>query len=215
MPKYSSKDNQLLVEAYSVQLLREQAPHMTLNDIQKRLSLMNESELNYINTVQERILNEFWGGLKNVLGTGKDAAKAGFDAAKGAVQSGVNAAKQVGSGLASAGSQVASNVSNIYNKGNIQADANSAMKKAQTSAQQLIDLLNQAVQQGTLKLGGNQPSDLTLGEIIDYLSGSKEAATQNAQSARAKGFTGGVGQAFKQGYGKPQGVTPPPLPQTA
>lgn len=211
MNKYSSKDTQLLSEAYSVQLLREHAPNIKLKDLTKRYSLMNESELTYMNDVQERILNEFWGGLKNVFGAGKDAAQKGTNAVKQAggaalnkaKQVGtqaVNTAKQVGSGLASAGSQVASNVSDIYTKGNVSADSNKAMVKAQQSAQQLIDLLNQAVQQGTLSLGGNSPSDLTLAEIIDYLSGSKDAATQNAQTARSKGFTGGVGGAFKQGF---------------
>ena len=77
MSKYNSKDNQLLTEAYTLQLLREQAPHMTLNDVQNRLTLMTESELEYINTVQERIINEFWGGMKNVFGAGKNAVQSG------------------------------------------------------------------------------------------------------------------------------------------
>lgn len=218
MNKYSAKDNQLLMEAYSVQLLREQAPYMTLNDIQKRLSLMNESELIYINTVQERILNEFWGGLKNVLGTGKDAVQSGYNAAKGAVQSGVNAAKQVGSGIASAGSQVASNLSDIYQTGNAQIDAGSMLKKAKENADLLVKLLQDAVSKGILPEGMKDFRKMSLTQIINQLSMGSEMATNAAGAARNKGVFGGAGQAFKQGYGQqPQtsGATPPPLPQTA
>ena len=209
MSNYNRSDMKLLSEAYDLRLLKENAPHMTIAQVQSRLQYMTVSEANYIDTVNERILNEFWGGLKALGGAAKNAGQAvaqkagqvGQAAAQKVGQAGAavgNAAKAAGAGAAAAGKQIASNASDIYNTGNDAAKSADAIKKAQASTQQLIDLVTQAQQMGLVQSQGSV-ADMTLADIIDELTTAQQSAGTFKQNALDKGFTGGAAAA-KQGF---------------
>lgn len=202
--KYNQKDMGLLSEAYAVTLLREQAPHMTLADIQNRLSVMTESELKYITTVNERILNELFGGLKNVAGAvGRglsSAAQTAKTAAQGAGRTIADTAANVGRGVAGAASQVGQNVKDMYQTGNLQAQQSQSLTSAQKSVEDLVKALEQADAAGLLGRKRGEWQNLSLNQIIKRLQGAADMSSQQAQAAQSKGITGGMGQAFKQGY---------------
>jgi len=182
MSAYKRSDMKLLEEAYNVRLLKEQAPNMTLVQLEQRVHLMSESELVYINTVMDRILNEFWGqgalsGLKNVgsaaAGGIKSAGKSVGQAVGGAVGNAAQKVANVGRGVGAAGKagaqQVASNVGNIYQKGKIQQRQSSALDKGLKAIEQLRGFIQQV-------------------------------SAANAQSAAHQGFGKGAASAMKQAY---------------
>lgn len=189
MSAYSKRDTALITEAYTLQLLKESIPSMTLKQVNSNVDLLSESEAQYVCVVSERIINEFFGGVKNLLGAGKQAVQGAYQGAKGAVQ---NAAKGVGA----AAGQVASNVKDIYNTGNVDAQASQSIEKARGLTQQLIDLVTQAQQQGLVQAQGSI-ADMSLADLIDTLDSAKQAATTFSQGARKQGVTGGVGAAFE------------------
>lgn len=200
----------LLQEAYSLRLLKEQAPHMTINQIQNRLEFMTESELQYIDTVNQRILNEFWGGLKNVAQGVKNVGSAAVQGAKNVGNAAVQGAKNVagnvanaasaaGQGALAAGKQIATNAADMYQTGNVASQSDAAIKKAQTSMQQLIDLVTQAQQNGLIKAQG-AITDMTLADIIDELTTAQQSAQTFKRDSLKQGFTGGAGQAAQQAY---------------
>ena len=210
MSAYNRTDMKLLEEAYNLRLLKEQAPNMTINDVKNRLHLMTESELEYINTVNERILNEFWGGLKNMAQGAKNVGRAALHGAKnvgGAAVQGAknvagnaaNAASAAGQGALAAGKQIASNAAGMYNQGNIASQSDAAIGKAQESMQQLIDLVTQAQQNGLIKAQGSV-TDMTLAQIIDELTTAQQSAQTFKQDSLKQGFTGGAGAAAQQAY---------------
>lgn len=212
MSAYNKNDMNLLEEAYNVRLLREQAPNMTLNQLEQRVHLMTESELTYINTVMDRILNEFWGqaalaGAGNVgsaLGGGlKRLGGAAKNAVSGAVGNAAQKATNVGKSALAAGKagvqQAASNVGNIYQKGQIQHRQSQALTKGLQSIEQLRGFIQQAEQDGTLQ-GGQNFDDMSISELIEYLQGSSDVAANNAAAASNRGITAGVGQAAKQAF---------------
>lgn len=202
MSKYTNKDMVLLQEAYALTLLKEQAPSMTLNQIKSRLSLMSESELKYLITVQERILNEFWGGVKNLMGAGKNAANAVGNAAKSAVGAGVNAAKNVAGnvgnavssaakGVGAAAGQMAGNVKDIYNAGNQSSAYDASIKQANDLIANLVAL----VQKYDPEVTEEDIMGTPLQQIIADLTVGKEDV-----SASTPSLTQGAGQAAQAGY---------------
>lgn len=199
MSAYNRTDMKLLEEAYNLRLLKENAPHMTINQIKDRMSLMNESELEYINAVNERILNEFWGGLKNVAQGVKNVGTAAVQGAKNVAGNAVNAAQAAGQGALAAGKQVASNAAEMYNSGNVASQSNEAIGKAQTSMQQLIDLVTQAQRNGLIKAQG-AVTDMTLADIIAELETAQQSAQTFKQDATTRGFTGGAGKAAQKAF---------------
>tara|TARA_R110002110_G_scaffold229884_1_gene445445 strand:+ start:7807 stop:8493 length:687 start_codon:yes stop_codon:yes gene_type:complete len=210
MSAFNHKDNVLLVEAYELQLLKEQAPNMSINQIQNRLYSMTESELIYVNTVNQRILNEFWGGLKNLknaagnavsaVGQGvKNAAVGVGQGVKNAAGNVANAAAAGAQGAVAAGKQVVDNTKDIINTGNVEVEAGKAITQAQTSMQQLIDLVTKAQQNGLIKAQG-AITDMTLANIIDELTTAQQSAGTFKQNALDTGFTGGAGKAAAGTY---------------
>jgi len=221
MASYSQRDQVMLTEAYTLQLLKESIPGMTLNQVHNNLDLMTESELRYVSTVSERILEGFFGNLKAGLGNlGKGVGSAASSAAQSASQAvgnkvgqGVQAAKQfgsniasgarkVGSGVASGAKQIGSNVSDMYQTGVADKQSQDALLQARESTQQLIDLITQAQQSGILGNVRGNVADMSLSEIIDTLDAVKRSTGDFAQQARDKGPLGGVGKAFRQGMGR-------------
>ena len=206
MANYSQRDQVMLTEAYTLQLLKESIPGMSLRQVHSNLELMSESELEYVSTVSERLLEGFFGnlgsGLKNV---GKGIAQGASNVAGQAKQAvgnkvgqAVQGAKQVGAGLAAGAKQIGSNVSDMYQTGVVDKQSSDAIEKARGLTQQLIDLVTQAQQNGLVQSQGSI-TDMSLGDLVDTLETAKQSAGTFAQDSLKKGFTGGAGQAFKQG----------------
>lgn len=211
MSAYNKNDMRLLEEAYSLRLLKEQAPNMSLGDIKNRLSVMNETELVYITTVTNRILNEFWGqktlqnvgaGLKNVGGAAANAvggtAKSVGQRVKNTVGAAGQVAKNVAGGVGAAAGQVAKNVGDMYAAGKQSSQQSQVLVDAQQAIDQLTEYLKQAEASQLLPVRRGQVMNMTLNKIIQALQTAQETAGQKAQTAQARGFTGGAGQAFKQ-----------------
>jgi len=208
MSAYKKSDMSLLEEAYNVRLLREHAPNLTLPQLEKRVHLMSESELAYINTVMDRILNEFWGqstmaGLKNVGSAVGGGLKSAGNAAKSAVGGAAQSVGNVGRGALAAGKagvqQAASNVGDIYQKGQIQHRQSQALTKGLNAIEQLRGFIQQAEQDGVLQ-GGQNFEDMSITELIEYLQGSSDVSASNAAKSAQRGITGGMGGAAKKAF---------------
>lgn len=206
MASYSQRDQQMLTEAYTVQLLKESIPDMSLKQVHANLDIMTESELVYVSTVSERLLEGFFGnlgsGLKNVgkgiaQGAGNVTGQA-KQAVGNKVGQAVQGVKQVGSGLAAGAKQIGANAADMYQTGVTDKQSGDAIEKARGLTQQLIDLVTQAQQNGLVKAQG-AITDMTLSDLVDTLETAKQSAGTFSQGALSKGFTGGAGQAFRQG----------------
>lgn len=208
MSTYNRLDMKLLEEAYTLRLLKEQAPNMTLTQLEQRVGLMSESELIYVNTVMDRIINEFWGqqalaGAKNVGSAAMSGLKSAGGAAKNAIGGAAQQVASAGKGALAAGKagvqQAASNVGNIYNKGAIKQRQSAALVGGLKAIEQLRGFIQQAEQDGVLQ-GGQNFEDMSISELIEYLEGSQSASATNATNAAQQGFTKGVGGAMSQAY---------------
>ena len=207
---YSSRDNQLLTEAFELQLLKESYQDMSISQTLNNLDLMSESQLEYVCQVNERILNEFFGGIKNIFGGGKQAASGSAKALGGAgsrlgqgIKNAAQGAKEfgqnVGKGALAAGKEVVQNTKDMYNTGDEAAKSENFAKKAEQYVNALRDQLEKAQQQGLLTHKGDINS-MSLGDIIDELQLATKGRQSFAGSAQRKGFTGGAGNAFRQGF---------------
>jgi hypothetical protein len=206
MATYSQRDQIMLTEAYTLQLLKESIPGMSLKQVQSNLDLMSESELEYVSTVSQRLLEGFFGnlgsGLKNI---GKGLTKGASNAAGQASQAIGNrasqayqGAKQLGSGAIAGAKQIAANTGDMYKTGVMDKQAGDAIEKARGLTQTLIDLITQAQQNGLVKAQGSV-TDMSLSDLVDTLETAKQSSGTFAQDSLKKGFTGGAKQAFQKG----------------
>lgn len=203
MAKFLKKDQELLSEAYSVQLLTESLPGMTLSQLEAKLPYLTIQESEYVDKVASRVIEELFGGLKALAGAGgagaktaggglmqgvKNLASKAADAGKGALAGGKAAAQQVGK-----------NVSNIYNTAEDKGQADKALKQANAAAQQLVQLVKSAQQKGLVSFTGD-PMMLPLEELIDELILAQQGAGNLQRSAQKQGVFGSAGKAFQQGF---------------
>lgn len=215
MSRFNQKDMTLLSEAYTLRLLKESAPSMTLMNIESRIPYMSKSEAEYIAVVCERITDYMleegmFGnalrGLKNIGGAAKNAGQAVAGRAANAVGNAASAAGQaaqgVGRGIAAGAGAIKDNVKDMYNTGKVAGEADDAIKQAQSSAQQLIDLVTQAQQKGLIQAQGSVV-DMTLADLIDELTTAQQSASTFQQGAQQKGFTGGAMDKAKAAYRAP------------
>jgi hypothetical protein len=204
MAKFSRKDQQLLTEAYGVQLLTESLPGMSLAQlIQKLEHPLTLQESVYVETVSNRVIEELFGGLRALAGAGSGAAKSagggiaqGLKNAAGAAGSAIKGAAQ---GVGAAAKQVGQNVGDIYNSAEEKSKADQALKQANAAAQQLVQLVQSAQQKQLVTFSGD-PMQLPLEELIDELILAQQGAGNMQRSAQKKGVFGSAGQAFKQGF---------------
>lgn len=203
MAKFTRHDNQLLTEAYGVQLLKESFPKMTLSQLETRLPILTESEVQYVEQFSEKIIEEFFGGLKALAGAGKNAAgSAGggvMSGLKNAAQGVAGAAKGAVQGVKQAAGQVGSNVKDIYNTAEDSSKSKQAVKQATTSAQQLVQLIQAAQQKGLVTFTGD-PMTMPLEDIVNELILAQQGAGNLERSAQNKGVFGGAGKAFQKGF---------------
>ncbi len=203
MSKFSKKDQMLLSEAYSVQLLTESLPKMTLAQLETRLPYLTLQESEYVDKVASRVIEELFGGLKALAGAGGGAAKtAGGGLLQGAKALGSKAldvGKGAIAGTKAAAQQVGKNVSDIYHTAEDQGQADQALKQANASAQQLVQLIKSAQQKGLVSFTGD-PMTLPLEELIDELILAQQGAGNLQRSAQKQGVFGSAGKAFQKGF---------------
>lgn len=208
MSKFTRKDQVLLTEAYSVQLLTESLPKMNLTQLMEKMErqglTLQESE--YVEKVTSRVIEELFGGLKALAGgAGKAAAGAGgglLQGVKNLAGKAAGAAKGAASGLGSAAKQVGQNVSDIYNTAEDKSKADQALKQANAAAQQLVQLVQSAQQKGLVSFSGD-PMSLPLVDLIDELILAQQGAGNMQRSAQNKGVFGSAGKAFQKGFRNP------------
>lgn len=199
MAKFTNHDQMLLTEAYSVQMLKESFPKMSLSQLEAKLPYFNISEATYIEEFSEKVIEELFGGLKALAGGAGNAAK---KAGGGLLQKGIDTAKQVGSGVASGAKQVGQNVRDIYQGAEGANQAEQAVKQASAAAQQLVQLVQAAQQKGLVTFSGD-PMQLPLEDIVNELILAQQGANSQSQSAQKQGVFGSAGKAFQKGFQNP------------
>jgi ABC-type transporter Mla subunit MlaD len=218
MSKFTKLDTMLISEAYSAQLLVESAPHMTIAEIQSRIPHMTIAEAQVIEELFGKLgqkLGQVGSGVGNLTSSAVKGLKTAGQSAMGAVDKGIEKASQIGSGLASAAGQVGKNVQDIYKTGEVSKQTQDAISNASKAAMNLIDLVQQAQQNGLVK-AQKDVSDMSLAEIMDELETANVSASTFKQNADKTGYTGGVGAAFKKGFqnkGPQSAGTPSGVPQ--
>ena len=203
-------DQQLISEAYSAVSFKQSLPNMSLKVLRENVYNLNTIEL----TVTTEVINELFGGLRNVFSGVKNTAAA----AGGAIK---NAAVNAGRAVAAGAKQVGSNVANMYNTGQQQAAATQQQKQAKDSVDKLIGIIDKLKTDPTFQQlvkytrGGQvkDPQSLTLKEIQSILAQSVGQATQSAQGAANTGVFGGVKQAAGSAYNAQQPAAQQPVAQ--
>jgi hypothetical protein len=196
---FPQRDQQLLAEAYSLQLLKESFPKMTLKQVISNLEEFNESEKIWVEEFSQRIIDEllpeelvleFLDGLKNVgrsiLG---GAANVGGKLATGA--------SKLGQGVKDAASQVGQNVKDVYNSAEDEAKFTKGATQAKELAFQLAELIKDAQSKGLVTFS-EDPMTMPLGELVDELILAQKGSKQRAGSAQRAGVFKGAGKAFKK-----------------
>jgi hypothetical protein len=204
MATYSRKDQALLTEAYGVQLLTESLPGMTLEQLLQKLQQpLTLNEATYVDKVSTRVIEELFGGLRALAGAAGGGAKAaggGFmQGAKNLAGKAVDTAKGAVQGAGAAAKQVGQNVSNIYNSAEEKNKSDQALKQANASAQQLVQLVQSAQQKGLVSFSGD-PMQLPLQDLIDELILAQQGAGNMQRSAQKQGVFGSAGKAFQKGF---------------
>ena len=197
-------DQQLIAEAYSAVSFKQSLPNMSLKVLRENVYNLNTAEL----TETTEVINELFGGLRNVFSGVKNTAAA----AGGAIK---NAAVNTGRAVAAGARQVGSNVANLYNTGQQQAAATQQQKQAKDSVDKLIGILDKLKTDPSFKQfstrAGN-PKDLqslTLKQIQAILTQAVGQAEEKAQKAATNGIFGGVKQAAGSAYNAQQPVAQP------
>lgn len=208
MATYQYKDTQLLTEAYSLQLLKENMPAMTLSQVSNNLDLLTESELEYTNVVLDRILNEFFGGAGNVL-------KGAWQGVKNVANSAAKDVKNLGAGAVAGAKEIGQNVGSMYNSGNESEKSKQLVSDVMTKIRELIELIKAVDSEADDRTIMQTSLDDIIATLLQNVK-EKEAASG---MARDKGVFGGVGNAAKAGYQASAAgrnpSTPPPLPRQA
>jgi hypothetical protein len=207
MSRLSKLDQVLLAEAYSAQLLEESIADMSIEEIQARLPYMTTEEAilveGFLKNMGQRIgqMASGVGAVGSVAGKGiSNAANAVGNAVGNAGSAIAQKTRQVGAGVANAAKTVKDNAANIYNTGAADKKQQQSIDDAIAATQQLINLVQQAQQSGLTNIKpGTEISRMTLAQIMSRLEKSKGAAATNKQNAQNTGFTGGIGNAYRQG----------------
>lgn len=199
-------DIDLLTEAYTSINFKARLNDFTLPQLYNIIETATDYELDII----EEALN--FGGIKSLFGAGKQAVKAGAQAvgqaAAGAKDAISGAAQQAGQAIQGAGravkagaQQVGSNVNKMYQTGQRQGEA----EQRRAEVQKLVDSLTkqlEALKQANPNIGRefDDISELTIGEIQRKVQRGFASNVRTASSARAGGFTKGVGAAASKAF---------------
>lgn len=217
MSRFTKIDSMLISEAYSAQLLMESAPYMTIAEIQSKLPTMTIAEAQLIEELFGKLgqkIGQVGAGLGNLAGAAGRGLKSAGQAVGGAVDKGLQAAADVGKGVAGAASNVAQNVGNMYKAGAGEKEAAQAIEKAQSSIEELVNLINTAKSKygpGSAfnKYFSDDPMKMTLSTISNQLNMASQTAQDVNTDVKDRGFFGGSKAAYsaaKQGMSAPQGA---------
>lgn len=185
-------DQNIICEAYSVQLLKESFPKMSLGEVNKRLPSMSLEEQKYVENFSERVIEELFGGVKALTDLPRQAAQK----AKQKVSDTASGLKQ---GAKSAASQVGQNVKDVYKSGEDVYTFSKGSEKAQSYVKELAELLTKAKEKGLVSFSGD-PMQMSLEDVVDELVLAQKGSSQLAGSAQRRGVTKGAGKAFKKGF---------------
>lgn len=202
MSRFTKLDTMLISEAYSAQLLLESAPYMTIAEIQSRLPHMTIAEAQVIEELFGKLgqkIGQVGAGIGNLAGAAGRGLKSAGQAVGKAVGNAGQTARQVGSGISAAAGQIGKNVQNMYQTGEVSKQTSDAIQNASKAAMELIDMVQQAQQNGLVK-AQKEVTDMSLAEIMDELETAKQSAETFRADANKTGFTGGAGAAFKKGF---------------
>ena len=215
----------LLSEAYTLQLLKESAPSMTITEVKQRLPYMSEAEAIYIETVCNRIstyiieegkIGDFLSGAGN-LGRGIGGSiKRGAQAAGGAIQRGAqaaggaiadkartagNVAQGVGRAAVEGAKTIGGNANQMYQTGKLSNQQAQAVQKAELAVTELLKLLETIKNVPDMREYRGNPDNIKLSRLTEILQAAAGKASQQAETSRSAGLTNGlrqrVGTAFK------------------
>lgn len=180
--------------------------------------LVEMIENNELSQQQLAVVEELFGGLRNIgsaLGRGvanagrsvaNTVGQAGRSAASAVGQAGrnvANVAGQAGQAVKQGAQQVGQNVKNMYQAG----EAERASAKNRADAERLIGQLEQVLNNARqmdpqlARFLGNKPIDaVTVYQLKQFFKSVAGRAQNTATASRNTGFTGGVGQAMRQGF---------------
>ena len=202
---FPQRDQQLLAEAYSLQLLKESFPRMTLKQVLTNLDEFSGTEKVWVEEFSERIITElipeqvvleFWSGAK---GVGKSFGNAISKGAKNLGQGIANKASQVGQGVKSAASQVGQNIKDVYDSSEDEAKFKKGATRAKEAAVELAELIKDAQAKGLITFS-QDPMTMPLGDLVDELLLAQKGSSQLAKSSQKRSPTEGIGKAFQRGY---------------
>jgi len=194
---YTRRDQQLLAEAYSAKLLMENINNMTLQQLFVVAENASLSELD--------IIEEFLSGLKNVVKGASNTMKSAGQAVKAGAERAGQAVKAGGRAVKAGATQVGDNVKQMYQTGEASASANKRVESLKQQIVELQELLQQHIDATPRSsLTGKNIKSLTLQQIEGALNSKSGQAAKAAGAASERGVFGGVGQAAKDAFNKPQ-----------
>lgn len=164
--------------------------------------LVEMMENNQLSESELKVVEELFGGLRNLGRAAGNAVGNAGRAVGNAVNTGAQKVANTGKAVAAGAKQVGQNVGNMYRAGE-------AERVAQQQVQTLAKLLNQVqaviaqVQQTNPQLARFIGKDPRLSNLAYQVGQAAKAATNQANAARSQGFTGGVGQAANNAYQNP------------
>lgn len=200
------KDTLLLEDAYNASRLTQHLPNMTLEQVKLVIENASPAEL--------EVLEELFGGIKNLARGAKEGVQKAGRAAKEKVQQGARAVGQAardagdiakgGVEAVKAGAQqVGSNVKGMYNAGEDKAAAEKRKSQLINHVAQLEELFAGHIEASpSSNLAKTKLDSITIGQLKRALGATASTKTKAAADARAGGFLGGVGAAAQKGYEK-------------
>lgn len=175
--------------------------------------LVQMMENNQLSESELRVVEELFGGLRNLGRAAGSAVNAAGRAVGNAVNTGAQkvagAGRAAGQQVANAGRAVAAgagqmkqNVQNMYATGEAERVAQQQVQNLDKLLKQIQAIIAQ-VRQTNPQLANLIGKDPKLSNLQFQVGQVQKAATKKASNATAQGFTGGVGQAATNAYQNP------------
>lgn len=178
-------DTLLLEQAYQATNLKQHLPNLTINQTQVVLENASPFEL--------EVIEEFVGGIRNVIGGAGKSLRRGVENVK-------NVAQQAGGALKAGAEQVGANVKNMYQTGEVDAAAAKRVQQLEVQLGELEKLLAAHIKVSKNSNLKNKPiENMTLGSIKQALVDSAADKSNKAAAASEQGPLAGVGAAMRQG----------------
>lgn len=190
-------DGLLLESAYSSILLKSQLSNLTVRQLEIVIENASPYELD--------VIEELFGGVKNLFKAGQKGVQGAATAVKGAAQDAATAVKGAAQGAARAATagaqQVGKNVKNLYQTGEAEAAAEKRKQEVAKSVDMMVKQL-EALKQANPKIGQEigEVEDMTIGQIQSLVKRGLESKQRASRAAGKTGFFGGAGTAAANAY---------------